>query len=373
MRGVRGVGLVLVDERRRLVGVLAGAVGVGAVDGGPGQRHEPHLRRDGFVQRVVLGERHDDRPRPTLLHQVQAVVEELTEQREPRVEGRRQGLVGRLVRDEDPPRVRVRRRTRHGAGGRDGGRVADGLVDDEVADHPGLGVVDEPGRLLVAAAGGVLAHRGVTGLRGSSDRGRLALAEVLGEQPRERLVRRAVLALSRHEVVVRAVDGPEPPGQQRVRDARARGVGLALAEQVTVVLVRLADLDLLEDEPQVAFAHLERGVVVGDCCTRGGHRHHRERQSREGCAERTHRGLVWRSSRWTSGCCRSSTKSCLHVNLLAVPQPQLGASIPMRGAMAPRPRHRNVNGRSPGAKESSKTSGADMSGVCPMTDRRDLD
>ena len=112
------------------------------------------------------------------------MVEELAEDREQRVERRRQADVGRDVRDEQRlvrRHAAVRRavgvarrrvdRARHDAGvalgahreagGRDGGGVGGGLVDDQVADHARLGVEHEA--RVCAYEVGVWAARGQRG------------------------------------------------------------------------------------------------------------------------------------------------------------------------------------------------------------------
>ena len=101
MRGMRGVGLVLVDERRRRVGVFVQvirradqAVGAGKV-GGPRQHHELQAGIGDLVagagnavrahrdQRIVRLQRDEHRAAAALGHQVEAVVEELAEEGEP--------------------------------------------------------------------------------------------------------------------------------------------------------------------------------------------------------------------------------------------------------------------------------------------------
>ncbi len=92
VRGMRGVGLVLVDEGCRLVGVL------GAGGGGPRQHHE--VGGAAFdVERIVRLQRNEDRFVAALVDEVEAVIEELAEEREPRVERRRETFVGRHVRN----------------------------------------------------------------------------------------------------------------------------------------------------------------------------------------------------------------------------------------------------------------------------------
>ena len=95
VRGMRGVGLVLVDPRRcRVDGVAV------TVAGGARHHHEVGVAaRD--VERVIRRERDVDRAAAALRDQVEAVVEELAEQGEHRVVGRGVADVGRDVRDQD--------------------------------------------------------------------------------------------------------------------------------------------------------------------------------------------------------------------------------------------------------------------------------
>ena len=94
VRGMRGVGLVLVDEGR---GEVRGPALV--VDGRPGQHHEVGLAAFD-VERVVRLQRDEHGAALPLGDEVEPVVEELAEEREPRVERRRQALVGRDVRHD---------------------------------------------------------------------------------------------------------------------------------------------------------------------------------------------------------------------------------------------------------------------------------
>ena len=78
MRRMRGVGLVLVDERGDKVHRLA-------VLGQRGARHhhEIRVRRQRVEQRVIRLQRDVDRPEAALLHQIQTVIEELSEDGHP--------------------------------------------------------------------------------------------------------------------------------------------------------------------------------------------------------------------------------------------------------------------------------------------------
>ena len=94
VRGMRGIGLVLVDEGRGEVRGLAVCV-----DRRPRQHHEVGLAAFD-VKRIVRLQRDEDGAALPLGDEVEAVVEELAEEREPRVERRRQALVGRDVRHD---------------------------------------------------------------------------------------------------------------------------------------------------------------------------------------------------------------------------------------------------------------------------------
>ena len=118
VRGMRRVGLVLIDEGRRRVaafvrGVVRGAhdaVGAGAGQrGGACDGHEAQARgqivgRAGDAvgaqnQRVVGLERHEDGAVVALGDEVEAVIEELAEEGHPGVEGGGDAVIGRDVRD----------------------------------------------------------------------------------------------------------------------------------------------------------------------------------------------------------------------------------------------------------------------------------
>ena len=207
MRGMRGVGLVLVDERRRRVACARGCRRSGsspacstmqrwsAGGGSPGRRPCRRRRRGPTIERVVRLQRDDDRAAAALRRQVEAVVEELPEQREPRVERRRQADVGRDVRDDEAALAASLRRL---ARGRHGRRVARALVDDQVARscaaasrRRSRSSRRSPGRTAARPPGPV-------------DVARLALAEQRRDEPREDPVRRAELLLARDQVVERA-------------------------------------------------------------------------------------------------------------------------------------------------------------------------
>ena len=193
-----------------VVGGAEDAVGAGLV-GGPGQQHEVG-RAARHEERIVRLERDEDRAAAALLHEVEAVVEELAEEHEPEVERRGQARVRRRVGDEEQIRHIVgcaEDPVQPGAGdglgegiGRRGGdrrRVITGLVDDQVADDAWLRVDDE----------------GVAGL--CIGRPGLGRAEDRVGQAREQLVRGAEILLPRDQVVERPVDRPEAERHLRVR------------------------------------------------------------------------------------------------------------------------------------------------------------
>ncbi len=105
MRRVRGVGLVLVDEGGRGVDRTVSVVGAcpharqsGARPGesGAGQHHEIRLAA-GNIERIVRHQWNEHGAVAALVHEIEAVIEELAEQREPGIERRRQAFVRRGV------------------------------------------------------------------------------------------------------------------------------------------------------------------------------------------------------------------------------------------------------------------------------------
>ncbi|MNM45860.1 hypothetical protein D3C81_567880 [compost metagenome] len=233
VRGVRAVGLALVDERRSgvglaIVGGTHNTIGAGSAHGAR-QHHE--VRRAFHEQRVVRLQRDEHEVGAALGDQVQTVVEELTEEGHPGVEASGQADVGRHVGDEEHFRVvsgaehPVDAGADHRSGttiGLDRGRVVRRLVDDQVADGAWLRIGDRAGAGIVAAEGGA-------------------------EQAQERVVGGTELALPGYQVVVAAVHGAQAErylavGQQ-VGQARAIGVGFG-------------DENLLKDELQVRLAEI---------------------------------------------------------------------------------------------------------------------
>ena len=234
VRGVRAVGLALVDERRGGVGLAIvggthntiGACGTHS----PWQHHE--VGRTAFdEQRVVRLQRDEHDVGAAFGDQVQAVVEELAEEGHPGVEAGGQADVGRHVGDEEHFRVisgaeyPIDAGADHRGGaaiGLDRGRVVRRLVDDQVADGTWLRVGNRTGA-------GIGAGEGRT------------------EQAQERVVGGAELALPGHQVVVAAIHGTQAERHlavgQQVDQAGAIGMGFG-------------DEDLLEDELQVRLAEI---------------------------------------------------------------------------------------------------------------------
>ena len=276
VRRVRRVRLVLVDERRRLVGRLVDVVGASVrrgrvrvpddpirsgLVGGAGQRHEPQVGRKvvrsagdavlALDQRIVRLERDEDGAALALVDQVEAMVEELAEEREPRVVRRREARVRRGVRDEE--RVRVAREAvvdGHGARllvrGGDCRRVVRRRVDDQVADHARLRVLDEAlGRLVRGWRSAGLAGSRATRAEQVEV---LRVAEKRARQTREHLVCLAEVRLAGLDVVLGAVNRPQPSHEQGVGDLER-----AVPDEGAPARVGLRNLDLLQDEVEVGL------------------------------------------------------------------------------------------------------------------------
>ena len=124
--GVRRIGLVLVDERSRgvdrpdIVSRAHDAVSAGR-NGGAGQHHEVG-RAALHIQRIVRLQWDKHRAAAALVDEIETVIEELAEQREPRVERGREPDVRRDVGDLDVVAVhreaeRLEGRIAHCAGG----------------------------------------------------------------------------------------------------------------------------------------------------------------------------------------------------------------------------------------------------------------
>ncbi|MDT4859052.1 hypothetical protein FQZ97_935470 [compost metagenome] len=205
-----------------------------------GQHHEIG-RAARNEARIVRLQGDEDDVVATLGHQVQAVIEELPEERHPGIEGRGQSGIRRNVRDEQGRGVvrgaeqAIEARTGHGGragrlrGGLHGRRVAGGHVDDQIADGARLGV-----------------DHGAAGLGIGSPC--LRRTEHGVQQAREEVIRSAEFRLPLEQVVERTIDGAQAEGH------------LYVGQQVTKILagsVGFGDENLLEYEIQV------RQVEVG--------------------------------------------------------------------------------------------------------------
>ena len=266
MRGVRRVGLVLVDERRGLVVVLADVIGSTKdpvrprLVRGPREHHEvravvgraantvqaqPVICADSdvticihygctinnaigteVVKRVIRLKGHDHCARSALVHEVKAVIEELTEQREPAVERRRQAFVGRNVGDREDERV-VTGGTEHAVPARaldklggnttsslEGCEIVRRLVSNQVRNHARGGIEHIARRLQIA-------RRRSNGLtRERTTRHRIRRPPDWIEQPDEGLVRRTPVLATGNDGVVAAIDGAKAPRMEGRRDNR---------------------------------------------------------------------------------------------------------------------------------------------------------
>jgi hypothetical protein len=139
------------------------------------------------------------------------------------------------------------------------------LVHNHVADEPWSGVDDAGIHRLVVLAG--------------SRRTPLRIREA-GEDP----AGGPEIVLALHQVVLRAVHGPETIGQQRVGNLVGSGAQERLAGDVVALGVFLgrvvfSDLDLLQDEPHVAC--IERESLAGRRCGDRGRQHGRDNPGAE--------------------------------------------------------------------------------------------
>ncbi|MCY1302755.1 hypothetical protein D9M70_524330 [compost metagenome] len=227
MRGVRAVGLVLVDEGRggiqvamNIIGSIQDTVGprpyrdvIGAGQDhevGRAARHEQGvIRLQGNEYRAVVG----------LLDKVQAMVEELAEEGEPGVERRRQSFVRRGVRDgqERPGGNRHIVQVQQGPGGEwqpcrriDLGAIGQGSLPglDEGLNHRRVVAglvgyqVGDDARIGVDHIAGHRPGGGVVGIADTRERNFvLFVAEGLRQEQRKELIRRTEGGLSQTQVV----------------------------------------------------------------------------------------------------------------------------------------------------------------------------
>ena len=229
MRGMRGIGLVLIDERGRVVGRIVVLVLDGALD-----HHELQTGIGDLVaglgnaigadrdQRVVRLQR-DDHHLGRALDEIEPVVEKLTEEDEPGVEAGRQTLVwcgvgdgqGHASRDDISRGAVVVQEMQNAVDqnakatvdeGLHRDRIGDGLVDDQVGDDARIGI-DHAG------------VEAVVRVRHPEERIFVHIvAEHLVQKIRERLVRRTEVLLPRHQIVQRAIDRPEAERHEYVRE-----------------------------------------------------------------------------------------------------------------------------------------------------------
>ena len=206
------------------------------------------------------------------------MVEELTEEREGRVEGRREARVRGHVADLQGLPCR---RERQGVAvaiqlgqsrRRDGRWVGGRLVDDQVADHPGLGVEDAPSSRLVGGRVANSLASGAVDVEGHW----LRVTEDRWYQAREGLVRGPEVVLTREQVVAGTVHGAQPPREHLTVGAVVRNLvgpgpekGPARVGRSPSGDVPLRNLDLLEQEVQVTPVQHEAGAhgrgVRGSC------------------------------------------------------------------------------------------------------------
>ncbi len=253
VRGARGIGLVLIDERRGgvllfmdVVGSAKDAVGAGQ-HGGPGLDHEigavvrgiGNAIRPRVEERIIRLQRNEDEAVATLGDEVETVIEELAEEGEPGIERRRQPEIGRLVFEEKHLGViggakglvqawagnDLHTFLQHVIGGVEnavgtgiigrgvGGWIVDGLIDNQIADRAWVGVKDKAAGLRI---GGRIADGLSSGAIRVEGYG-IRRLERRGAKPRKGIIGGPEFALRRHQVVERTVDGAQPEGQGDVR------------------------------------------------------------------------------------------------------------------------------------------------------------
>ena len=288
VRGVRGVGLVLVDERGRGVDGFVGLVVRRSHDavrarrghgGCAGQRHE--VGSAGDIERIVRLQGDVDRAVARLGNQVQPVVEELAEQGHPAVERWRKPDVGRQVLDRDAAVGRDVKTQTHGQretifrggpgqdgcrvghrvgragqlqGLEDGGKVAQRLVRDQVADDARVGI----GNADVGVVVGVGDDRRARAFGAQGHHVPVKVVQELGlQQAGHDLVGRAQQLLAGEETVVAAIHGAQARWQQGADGCAIRVL------QHTGVSVVFGDEDLFENFLEVAEGDSEVGGFGG--------------------------------------------------------------------------------------------------------------
>ncbi len=219
------------------------------------------------------------------------MVEELAEEREQRVERRRQtnisGHIGneqRLVSRHATSRIACGRRvaTRNDTRGAglgahreprrgDSGRVGRGLIDNQVADHAWLRIDNDVARQLLL----------VRSRSKRPDRERrcdvLSIAEIRRRQPRERHIGSRELLTTSEQVVARPIHRAQPVARQPIRDL----IDIRTHQRPTQIRrrrrsrVTLSNLDLLQNERQITSSHDKaithpRRSRIGACDEAGG-------------------------------------------------------------------------------------------------------
>ena len=275
LRGVRAIGLVLIDERRRRVQRLAILVDLRA-----GHHHEigaavigreRNAVRPCIEERIVRLQGDIHRAVVTLRDQVEAVIEELAEIGHPGVVGRRQPFVGSGVGDDERvalhfDAVSIERESGElligheavfviapgavqrldcrrcvafiaglGQGCRNRSRVSCRLVDDEVGDDARIGIGHVAGCTVIGVGDG---HAGTEG----HDIAVLVVEVVGREHARQDFVRSAPALAAVHQIVVAAIDRAQAVGQVVV----AKNVVETFARCMT-----FCDADLFEDELEI--------------------------------------------------------------------------------------------------------------------------
>src|SRR5262249_34474028 len=298
MRGMRGIGLVLIDERGSRVLVLVDVVSraddaiVAGQHGGTRQHHELKLRRQVICRAknvvrsanegVIRLQRNKDGAIATLGYQIEAVIEELAKEREPGVEWCGQACIWRHVLEEEHiavircPKDAVQAWTRDDlhavlqdvivagcargnaeiqdsiqtwiVGGRIGRWVVGRLVDDQVRDRTRLQVEYEAARLLIGCRLADLKRPWPVKI----DAHVLRIAENRIRYAWEGIVCRAKLRLVGSAKVDEVVEFTGYGAQAR----RCAHVWYQ-REQVFTGRVRFGDLDLLQDEIEIAADEMD--------------------------------------------------------------------------------------------------------------------
>ena len=229
-RSMRAVGLLLIHMGRRGVDerIVFGAQDAVRTHAPRRAGHDHHIggARRRVKQRIVRLEWYGDKAVAALVDQAETVVEELTEEGHEGVERCREALVRRRVGNEKlvlAGDVRADVRTAFGGRGINRRRVADRLVDNQVADQARRGIRHVRGAVIGGA---------VLGIR----------KDPLG-QIRNFQVGRTEAFLARNQVIEGTVHRTQTPGNGGVRQD---------VEQVFTRGMPLGNFDLLEDEIQIS-------------------------------------------------------------------------------------------------------------------------